>query len=86
MSALVDALQKGQVTGDGTLAVVLDGPEAGSRMLLRGGRPVWQTHSSGVLQRSLSRLQECTATWTARGCLWNDSVRCRRSLSAAAAM
>ena len=62
MSALVDALQKGQVTGDGTLAVVLDGPEAGSRMLLRGGRPVWQTHSSGVLQRSLSRLQECTAT------------------------
>ena len=62
MSALVDALQKGQVTGDGTLAAVLDGPEAGSRMLLRGGRPVWQTHSSGVLQRSLSRLQECTAT------------------------
>ena len=62
MSALVDALQKGQVTGDYTLAAVLDGPEAGSRMLLRGGRPVWQTHSSGVLQRSLSRLQECTAT------------------------
>ena len=62
MSALVDALQKGQVTGDCTLAAVLDGPEAGSRMLLRGGRPVWQTHSSGVLQRSLSRLQECTAT------------------------
>ena len=62
MSALVDALKKGQVTGDGTLAAVLDGPEAGSRMLLRGGRPVWQTHSSGVLQRSLSRLQECTAT------------------------
>ena len=90
MSALVDALQKGQVTGDCTLAAVLDGPEAGSRMLLRGGRPVWQTHSSGILQRSLSRLQECTATgfwnWTACGCLWNDSVRCRRSLSAAAAM
>ena len=62
MSALVDALQKGQVTGDCTLAAVLDGPEVGSRMLLRGGRPVWQTHSSGVLQRSLSRLQECTAT------------------------
>ena len=62
MSALVDALQKGQVTGDYTLAAVLDGPEVGSRMLLRGGRPVWQTHSSGVLQRSLSRLQECTAT------------------------
>ena len=62
MSALVDALQKGQVTGDCTLAAVLDGPEAGSRMLLRGGHPVWQTHSSGVLQRSLSRLQECTAT------------------------
>lgn len=62
MSALVDALQKGQVTGDCTLAAVLDGPEAGSRMLLRGGCPVWQTHSSGVLQRSLSRLQECTAT------------------------
>ena len=62
MSALVDALQKGQVTGDCALAAVLDGPEAGSRMLLRGGRPVWQTHSSGVLQRSLSRLQECTAT------------------------
>lgn len=62
MSALVDALQKGQVTGDGTLAAVLDGPEAGSRMLLRGGCPVWQTHSSGILQRSLSRLQECTAT------------------------
>ena len=62
MSALVDALQKGHVTGDCTLAAVLDGPEAGSRMLLRGGRPVWQTHSSGVLQRSLSRLQECTAT------------------------
>ena len=62
MSALVDALQKGQVTGDCTLAAVLDGPEAGSRMLLRGGRPVWQTHSSSVLQRSLSRLQECTAT------------------------
>ena len=57
-----DALQKGQVTGDCTLAGVLDGPEAGSRMLLRGGCPVWQTHSSGVLQRSLSRLQECTAT------------------------
>ena len=62
MSALVDALQKGQVTGDCTLAAVLDGPEVGSRMLLRGGRPVWQTHSSGVLQRSLSHLQECTAT------------------------
>lgn len=62
MSALVDALQKGQVTGDYTLAAVLDGPEVGSRMLLRGGCPVWQTHSSGVLQRSLSRLQECTAT------------------------
>ena len=62
MSALVDALQKGQVTGDCTLAAVLDGPEVGSRMLLRGGCPVWQTHSSGVLQRSLSRLQECTAT------------------------
>lgn len=62
MSALVDALQKGQVTGDCTFAAVLDGLEAGSRMLLRGGRPVWQTHSSGVLQRSLSRLQECTAT------------------------
>ena len=62
MSALVDALQKGQVTGDCTLAAVLDGPEAGSRMLLRGGCPVWQTHSSGVLQRSLSCLQECTAT------------------------
>ena len=62
MSALVDALQKGQVTGDYTLAAVLDGPEVGSRMLLRGGRPVWQTHSCGVLQRSLSRLQECTAT------------------------
>ena len=62
MSALVDALQKGQVTGDCTLAAVLDGPEAGSRMLLRGGYPVWQTHSSGILQRSLSRLQECTAT------------------------
>lgn len=62
MSALVDALQKGQVTGDCTLAAVLDVPEVGSRMLLHGGRPVWQTHSSGVLQRSLSRLQECTAT------------------------
>ena len=37
MSALVDALQKGQVTGDCTLAAVLDGPEVGSRMLLRGG-------------------------------------------------
>ena len=37
MSALVDALQKGHVTGDCTLAAVLDGPEAGSRMLLRGG-------------------------------------------------
>mgnify|MGYP003173944270 CR=1 FL=1 len=37
MSALVDALQKGQVTGDCTLAAVLDGPEAGSRMLLRAG-------------------------------------------------
>ena len=35
MSALVDALQKGQVTGDCTLAAVLDGPEVGSRMLLR---------------------------------------------------
>ena len=62
MSAVVEALQKGKVTGDCTLAAVLDGPEAGSRMLLRGGYPVWQTHSSGILQRSLSRLQECTAT------------------------
>ena len=79
MSALVDALKKGQVTGDGTLAAVLDGPEAGSRMLLRGGCPVWQTHSSGILQRSLSRLQECTAT----GFLELDGTRV---LSAAAAM
>ena len=89
MSALVDALQKGR-SPETVPCGGLDGPEAGSRMLLRGGRPVWQTHSSGVLQRSLSRLQECTATgfwnWTACGCLWNDSVRCRRSLSAAAAM
>jgi len=29
MSALVDALQKGQVTGDGTLAAGLGGPGAG---------------------------------------------------------
>ena len=49
MSALVDALQKGQVTGDCTLAAVLDGPEAGSRMLLRGGHPVWQTHSLSLI-------------------------------------
>ena len=91
MSALVDALQKGQVTGDYTLAAVLDGPEAGSRMLLRGGRPVWQTHSlrrigSAAFPVCRNAQPPGFWNWTARGCLWNDSVRCRRSLSAAAAM
>ena len=61
MSALVDALQKGQVTGDCTCGgsgwTGGRQPDAAARR-----RPVWQTHSSGILQRSLSRLQECTAT------------------------
>ena len=90
MSALVDALQKGQVTGDGTLAAVLDGPEAGSRMLLRGGCPVCRPTAAAYCSAAFLVCRNAQPpgfwSWTARGCLWNDSVRCRRSLSAAAAM
>lgn len=90
MSALVDALQKGQVTGDCTLAAVLDGPEAGSRMLLRGGRrcgrPTAAAYCSAAFPVCRNAQPPGFWNWTARGCLWNDSVRCRRSLSAAAAM
>lgn len=60
--SLVNALQQGQAAGDSTLAVVLEGPEAGSQLLLCSGQPVWQTHSSGALQHNTARLQGCTAT------------------------
>lgn len=59
---LADVLQSTSQTGSYTLATVLEGVEAGSQLLLRDGDDLWQTQSTGLLQRQLSALQACTAT------------------------
>ena len=59
---LADVLQSTNQTGSYTLATVLEGAEAGSQLLLRDGDDLWQTQSTGLLQRQLAVLQACTAT------------------------
>ena len=59
---LADVLQSTSQTGSYTLATVLEGTEAGSQLLLRNGNALWQTQSTGLLQRQLAVLQACTAT------------------------
>ena len=59
---LADVLQSTNQTGSYTLATVLEGAEAGSQLLLRDGDALWQTQSTGLLQRQLAVLQACTAT------------------------
>ena len=51
---LADVLQSTSQTGSYTLATVLEGVEAGSQLLLRDGDDLWQTQSTGLLQRQLS--------------------------------
>ena len=57
---LADVLQSTNQTGSYTLATVLEGAEAGSQLLLRDGDALWQTQSTGLLQRQLAVLQACT--------------------------
>ena len=59
---LADVLQGTNQTGSYTLTTVLEGAEAGGQLLLRDGDALWQTQSTGLLQRQLAALQACTAT------------------------
>ena len=47
--------------GGWTLATLLDGPSAGSQLLLRDGRPVWQAGDAAVLLQNVESLRGCTA-------------------------
>ena len=47
--------------GGWTLATLLDGPSAGSQLLLRDGRPVWQAGDAAVLLQNVENLRGCTA-------------------------
>ena len=51
---LADVLQDTNQTGSYTLATVLEGAEAGSQLLLRDEDALWQTQSTGLLQRQLA--------------------------------
>ena len=44
-----------------TLATLLDGPSAGSQLLLWDGRPVWQAGDAAVLLQNVENLRGCTA-------------------------
>lgn len=44
-----------------TLATLLDGPSAGSQLLLWDGRPVWQAGDAAVLLQNVESLRGCTA-------------------------
>ena len=60
--AMDQALKAGQAQGDCVLATVMEGPQAGSRLLLCSGRPVWQTPGAHLLAQEQDRLAACTAT------------------------
>lgn len=47
--------------GGWILATLLDGPSAGSQLLLRDGRPVWQAGDAAVLLQNVENLRGCTA-------------------------
>lgn len=58
-----DFLQALQIPqGDFTYAVVLEGADAGQRLLLHEGRAVWPEQPCGLLGRSLTALAGCTTS------------------------
>lgn len=56
------ALQQAERANGCTLATVLEGPEAGSQLLLCGSNAVWKNGQTTLLHQNLSTVQECTAT------------------------
>ena len=58
---LYKLFQAAPSAGGWTLATLLDGPSAGSQLLLRDGRPVWQAGDAAVLLQNVESLRGCTA-------------------------
>ena len=53
--------QAASSAGGWTLATVLDGPAAGSQLLLQEDRPVWQAGDAAALLQNIGSLRGCTA-------------------------
>ena len=58
---LYKIFRAGPSAGIWTLSTLLDGPAAGSQLLLQDGRPVWQTGDAAALLQNVRVLGGCTA-------------------------